>query len=145
MKPREEILANAQYFARDALADLRQDELYLNTVEGQEIVELASHIDYEAEDFIEAAEVITKDLLQVVMSAEGKLPGSSANCAIIKNYQVYQMSSRAYSTFVKLLGSDNQSKFFQQYVLRVMLEKIMKDSIKEDFDAGAPVDELSIM
>ncbi|XP_041461898.1 uncharacterized protein LOC121413213 [Lytechinus variegatus] len=144
MKPREEILANAHYFARDALEDLRQDEVYLNTVEGQKIVKLASDIDYNGEDFNEAAEVITKDLLEIVMSAEGKLPGSSANCAIIKNYQVYQTSSRSYNIFVKLLGSDNQStKFFQQYVLRAMLEKIMKDSVKEDFDAGAPVDKLS--
>ena len=57
----------------------------------------------------------------------------------LKNFHAYCTSTKADDIFSKLAGNEHEQtrRFLQQYVLRMMLEKVMKDCVRDEYTAGS--------
>ena len=68
-------------------------------------------------------------------SCQGKLP----TVTFLKNFHAYCTSTKADDIFSKLAGNEHEQtrRFLQQYVLRMMLEKVMKDCVRDEYTAGS--------
>ena len=143
MKPPGEVLSQAIFYGKVAMLSLQTDKLYQNCSKGKAVIALVSQIDADSESFKHATKEVTSDLLDIISSAHNKLPGPAANSHVLKNFQAYRTSAKADGIFSKLVGNGQEQtrRFLQQYMLRVMLEKIMKDCVKDEFtESGSQED-----
>ena len=122
---------------KEAVIQLNEDLFYKETHMGKQVLELAKTVDFLSDNFETAAKKIVSDLIQIIAKAENKAAGPVANTDILCNFHTYRCGDSATRACCTMLGIDEQSTcktftFFKQYLLRVVLEKLMRECRGEE-------------
>ncbi|XP_011676974.1 uncharacterized protein LOC105444429 [Strongylocentrotus purpuratus] len=143
----EEVKSKSALVFKEAVLQLKSNEFYQETEVGRKVIALADEINFHSEIVEGSVRDIVQDIVEIISAAEDKAAGPVANTFILTKFQTYKCGSRATQLCLAMLSMEEPSipfRFLQQYVLRVVLEKLMKIIRGDGFEPEEETSPLSV-